>query len=324
MIVPQFWAEGRLQHLERGRQITVRRFGWSDASEADAQAKADARAQDALDRLIAGEELVRREPRRAYNGAEGVPIREEIVSRHGDTIITRNAYGARCLNTPDVLFVDIDSAKKPAAMPSLDFIAPLLAAATASWAIYRGWYIVAVGIGVLFVVHIVRQHLQRRQARPVGSAEDAARERVAAFVARNPEWRFRLYKTPAGLRALAMHRTFQPDEPAVAECFEKLGADPIYARMCFNQGCFRARVSAKPWRIGMHDHIRPRTGAWPVAPEHQAIRSAWIESYEQAARNHSSCRFLESIGSRVEHPSARTVQALHDELCRANTPLPSA
>jgi len=114
------------------------------------------------------------------------------------------------------------------------------------------------------------------------------------------------------------------DEPAVAECFEKLGADPIYARMCFNQGCFRARVSAKPWRIGVHDHIRPRTGAWPVAPEQQAMRSAWIESYEQAARNHSSCRYLETIGSSVEHPSARAVQVLHDELSQANTPLPSA
>jgi len=36
-----------------------------------------------------------------------VPIREEIVSRHGDTIITRNSYGARCLNTPNALFADI-------------------------------------------------------------------------------------------------------------------------------------------------------------------------------------------------------------------------
>jgi hypothetical protein len=324
MIVPQYWAEGRLQHRERGRQITVRRFGWSDESQAAAQANADARAQDALDRLMAGEKLVRREPRLAYNGADGVPIREEIVSRHGDTIITRNGYGARCLNTPDGLFVDIDLVDKPGAASGLEYIAPLFAVAAAAWALQRRWYAVAVGIGVLFVVHVVRSILHRRQTGGGVNAEAVARARGAAFVARNPDWRFRLYKTPAGLRALAMHRTFQPEEAAVTECFAALGTDPVYARMCLNQRCFRARVSAKPWRIGVRDHIRPRAGAWPVAPEQQPARSRWIEAYEHAARNHASCHYLESLGSSVEHPSARAVQVLHDDLCRANTPLPSA
>ena len=43
MIVPTFWAEGRIQHQSAGRQITVRRFGWSDESQAAAQISADAR-----------------------------------------------------------------------------------------------------------------------------------------------------------------------------------------------------------------------------------------------------------------------------------------
>src|SRR5262245_53517196 len=108
MIVPQYWAEARLQHRDRLRPATVRRFGWSDDSQVEAQANADARAQAALARLVAGETIPKREPKIPYNGAAGVPIREEIVSRHGDTIITRNSYGARCLNTPNVLFADID------------------------------------------------------------------------------------------------------------------------------------------------------------------------------------------------------------------------
>ena len=45
MIVPQFWAEGRLQHRAKGRQVTVRRFGWSDVSQDEAQANADARVK---------------------------------------------------------------------------------------------------------------------------------------------------------------------------------------------------------------------------------------------------------------------------------------
>jgi len=95
MIVPQFWAEGRVRGRHDGRQVTVRRFGWSDTSQADAQANADDRAAEALRRVLAGERLDRREPKVPYNGADGLPIREEIVARHGDTIITRNSYGAR-------------------------------------------------------------------------------------------------------------------------------------------------------------------------------------------------------------------------------------
>ena len=107
MIVPQFWAEGRLRERHRGRQVTVRRWGWSDQSPEEAQAHADARTREALDRIRNGEALPRREGRVAYNGADGVPIREEILSRHGETLVTRNAYGAHCLNSPDVLFAEV-------------------------------------------------------------------------------------------------------------------------------------------------------------------------------------------------------------------------
>ncbi len=82
-----------MQYRRKNRQITVRRFGWSDVSQAEAQAHAERRAQDALDGLRDGEQLARREPKVAYNGADGVPIREEIVARHDDVLITRNGYG---------------------------------------------------------------------------------------------------------------------------------------------------------------------------------------------------------------------------------------
>jgi hypothetical protein len=108
MIVPSFWAEARRQTRRGKRQITVRRWGWSDTSEADAQAMADARADEALALAQTDNTVERRERKVAYNGAQGVPIREEVLERLGDTVITRNAYGARCLNTPDVLFADVD------------------------------------------------------------------------------------------------------------------------------------------------------------------------------------------------------------------------
>ena len=104
------------------------------------------------------------------------------------------------------------------------------------------------------------------------------------------------------------------------------GADGVvvaYPSMTY-QHCFRARVSPKPWRIGVDQHIRPRPGVWPVQDEHLARRNHWIDGYEQAARHYASCRFIEEVGSRIEHHAARAVRELHDDLCRSDSNLPIA
>lgn len=53
--------------------------------------------------------LTRRERKTPYNGADGVPIREEVVAKNGEAVLTRNSYGALCLNTSEVLFIDVDN-----------------------------------------------------------------------------------------------------------------------------------------------------------------------------------------------------------------------
>lgn len=325
MIVPRYWAEARVRERSGGRQVTVQRFGWSHASEAKAQANAESRAADALRRITAGEKLVRREPRRPYNGAQGVPIREEIVSEHEATVITRNAYGARCLNTPNVLFVDIDFDTAPSARPVLLSMAVLLAIALVIGAVARsGWLLFGLIVLALLTPIVVFTLARRSLTRLQGGPEQQARKRVERYVLAHPQAHLRLYRTPAGLRVLAMHKTFDPREPAVADCFKALGADPIYARMCTNQNCFRARVSAKPWRIGVTEHLRPRPGVWPVTPERLPARRQWIEAYEKAAQGFAACRFVEALGPVADTLATRSVRTLHDEFCRANTDLPMA
>src|SRR5262245_52830538 len=127
MIVPDFWAEARRQHRDGRKQVTVRRFGWSTASESEALAMAETRAAEALRRILAGEKLDRRERKTAYNGAHGVPIREEVLERHGDEVITRNSYGAHCLNTPRALFADIDFEAETGIRPILAVLATFAA-----------------------------------------------------------------------------------------------------------------------------------------------------------------------------------------------------
>lgn len=326
MIVPQYWAEARVRHRERSRQVTVRRFGWSDTSQDEAQAMADERACEALARVLSGVKLPRREPKVPYNGAASVPIREEIIGRDGETVITRNAYGAHCLNTPNVLFVDIDFVDRPSYWLTMTVGAVLLVfAARLAWPVAVWKLGAALGIVAIIVSYVVAislfYHLWgHSRAEP----ERAARARIERFVARNPQWSFRLYRTPNGMRVLATHQTFEPSDPAVAECFDALGADPIYRLMCLNQQCFRARITAKPWRIGIAHHMRPRPGVWPVAPERMPLREAWIAEYEAAAQSFAACRFVETIGSGVSHPDVRRVQELHDESSRANSSLPIA
>lgn len=323
MIVPAYWAESRSQHREKNRQITVRRWGWSDTGQAEAQAHADERVRDALARLIAGEALPRREPKKAYNGAHGVPIREEVVERHGTSVITRNAYGARCLNTPDVLFADIDfDTASPASTGWLAML--LVAAAVGAW-----WFIqspvlgavaAAVLAGLAFAAH--RRAAHRTAARP--QPEALARERIATFMAAHPLWKLAVYRTPAGLRAIALHQRFKPDDAAVASFFDAVKVDPTYRVMCLNQHCFRARVSAKPWRIGIEKHLRPRPGVWPVSSEHLPARQAWVAAYEAKAGAHAACRWLETLGQGAIDLDAKAVQELHDQLSGATSERPIA
>lgn len=326
MIIPQYWAEGRIQHRNTGKQITVRRFGWSDIGQAEAQAHADQRTEQALQRLLSGEKLIRREPKIPYNGADGVPIREEILDRRGEAILTRNSYGASCLNTPDVFFADIDSDEDRLRfrISTCIFLLLLCLLGAASWLGISKIIPIAATFSFFFLANKISRSTLHLIQTLRGGASEILKSKIRTFLKTHPDWNFRIYRTPAGFRVLATHQSFSPNDPVVAECFKALGTDRLYSRMCFNQQCFRARVSPKPWRIGMPNHLRPRPGTWPVKAEHLPNRTAWIAEYNAIAKAFSSCQLLESIGSGVTHPKILPCIEWHDELSKANSVLPIA
>jgi hypothetical protein len=330
MIVPRYWAEGRIQQRKDGKQVTVRRFGWSDVSQEAAQTHADQRTAEAFQRISSGEKLERREPKLAYHGAQGVPIREEIIDRRGEAIITRNSYGARCLNTPDALFADIDFEDLRPRGGAIFAVSRILLMMILVVAIFSGrgsneiWTGILIAILLVVLWKTVAEARHRLKQVDHRTPEKIARDLIAAFIAEKPDWNLRIYSTPAGLRVLATHRPFSPDDPAVSECFEALGTDPVYRLMCRNQQCFRARVSPKPWRIGIDEHVRPRTAVWPVDPEKLPRRKEWVDRYEAAALSFASCKLIESVGSGVVHANVAPVIAWHDELSRAESGLPIA
>lgn len=330
MQIPEHWAEARVVGTVQGRPRVVRRFGWSDVSAEEAQQLAEARAQQALAELQAGRRVAAREPKLPY-GDGGLPIREQVLARRGDLVITRNSYGAHCLNEPDVLFADLDlDPRLPFVVErAFDAVAWALGLGGLALAVWLFWHdnklgCFGIAAAILLPAFVVMARVAlRRRPGVAARCRRALHERVRRVCGDVPGGRFAVYETPAGMRVLALHATYDPRSPATRALFDALGADPAYVQMCELQACFRARVSGKPWRMGVR-RIVPNPGIWPVHPDRLAAREQWISEYEAVAGRHAACRFHEELGTGRVHARCAEVQRVHDELSRARSGLPIA
>ncbi|MBK8092960.1 MAG: hypothetical protein IPK32_13480 [Verrucomicrobiaceae bacterium] len=326
MLIPFFWAESRLQNKLPTKQITVKRWGWSDISQEDAQALADRRANEAMKRILNGEEIRRREFKDAYGTEDGVPIREEVVSRHENVVITRNSYGSLCLNTPNVLFADVDAAWSGGFKFSYSGCLLVVVAGIAAGVLQRSFLIGAcIAIGIPWLCSVIINGINQKR-RPLAEAQ-VKQENLSAIrsaVAAHPDWHVRVYETPAGHRLLAMHDVFDPQGDAAESALNECSADIRFVTLCKLQACFRARVSPKYWRMGYRPREVLPKSKWPFPAEHIPRRQEWVVGYDAIASNFASCRFLERLGSSNVHPEAEAVRALHDHLCQSDSNLPLA
>jgi hypothetical protein len=69
-------------------------------------------------------------------------------------------------------------------------------------------------------------------------------------------------KRPRTARHCHPRRT-RPSSPEVQGLFQQLEVDPLYAMLCHQQQCFRARVSGKPWRMGLNG-LSGQERRWPA------------------------------------------------------------
>lgn len=139
-----------------------------------------------------------------------------------------------------------------------------------------------------------------------GKSEEAILiERVQALCAADDSLGVRLYRTAAGFRLVLSGQGIFLGSPRLKTLFRTLETDRLYNELCEKQGCFRARLTPKPSRVG-------HKGAPRCADSESAAAALadWLPTYEAACKPYAVCRLVECFGRPVSHPAL----TLHDEL----------
>ena len=141
-----------------------------------------------------------------------------------------------------------------------------------------------------------------------------------AKVATRPEYAalgFRIYETLMGVRLIVTGAYFDPASKQGQALFSLTNADPVFAKLCVKQQCYRARLTPKPGRIKQ----RKFSYRWPMEPDELELAKAWVKEYEAASLDFATCKFVKAIGK--EHFSSEII-SLHDDETRARSRLPLA
>lgn len=133
--------------------------------------------------------------------------------------------------------------------------------------------------------------------------------KVEAFQKNNPKYTMMVYETFAGLRVVITNELFDSKSSQTDEIFTALDTDPLYMLLCKNQGCFRARLSPKPWRMGLK---RPKTKFPRQLKQDQDDFKQWLVSYERAAKAFGTVKRIETFGSARTHEDVARVLSMHD------------
>jgi hypothetical protein len=141
--------------------------------------------------------------------------------------------------------------------------------------------------------------------------EQQGMTRVRAWAEGHRELALRVYRTYAGLRALVTSHVFDPKTEASTALLNEIGSDPLYVKLCHAQSSFRARLTAKPWRVGVHP---PRT-RFPFESDDEAAQfRAWQAEYDLASLGFSACRHVATLNDASVHDEIAPVLEIHDRL----------
>ncbi|HET9913271.1 MAG TPA: hypothetical protein VFQ13_15350 [Anaerolineales bacterium] len=140
--------------------------------------------------------------------------------------------------------------------------------------------------------------------------------RKLAITPKYKEYGFRLYETYQGARVIVLGREFDPRDRETKKMMDEFNCDPLYTFLCIKQGCYRARLTPKPYRMKMRGYkVKfPREGD-------DGEFQQWLSQYESNSRGFCVCRFVEQVGMNTP---PNDVVCLHDDLTGVNFRQPLA
>lgn len=287
MRVYQYWSMGSASS-QRGR-FSV----WRGSNESLQHAQQ--LANEAARELAANPKVLNRSPESYSYQTRFVP--EQVVSTFpapdGSLLaaVTRNRYGALVLNTADVVIIDADIVFPP----------------TQS----------ATGPGLLSWL------FGKPPATEARGTPDPAEKRLAQIrqaVAQFPDHLFRIYRTHAGYRIFLLDQRCSPADPLARQLLDAFQADRNYQNLCQVQQSYRARLTPKPFNLG----VDYPTVHYPYPDSLRETAESWQQRYESASQSFRVCQPIQEIGSGERDPDVNFLLQLHDEACRVQADLPLA
>jgi hypothetical protein len=148
------------------------------------------------------------------------------------------------------------------------------------------------------------------------SDKDKIFDMVRKLATKYQGYAFRLYETFQGARVIVLGRDFDPRDRETKRMMDEFNCDPLYTFLCIKQGCYRARLTPKPYRMKMRGYkVKfPREGD-------DSEFQQWLAQYEANSRSFNVCRFVEQLGT--SQPLTDVVY-LHDDLTGVNFRQPLA
>ncbi|MBP3302757.1 MAG: hypothetical protein J6L64_06475 [Opitutales bacterium] len=259
MRIGKYWIRGEFSD-PNNNQLRFSCWGVSDICEEDALRDARERADKILRKI-------RGEPQNI--DTYKADIIEEVVEKiSARTIVTRNRYGARVLNTQELTIIDVDTF--PPGIPQDP------------------------------IVRFFKKLFGKKDPAPIPLKQVTLAH--IESVLEKEHFDARIYETAAGFRIILNTRELSPSSREFRMISSRLRADRRYTELCVRQHCFRARLSPKPYRM----KITTCRYAWPQTEEIYRENRGWVENYELRSRDFSVCKLVKTYGNDFSvHPLIR-------------------
>lgn len=148
---------------------------------------------------------------------------------------------------------------------------------------------------------------QRLEAMFLGvRAEQRLMDALRDMGQREESFGARVYRTAHGWRLIL--RGVELGSERQRRLFAALNVDRLYSKLCDSQRCWRARLSPKPFHLGLPRFPQPEESSGAL----EAI-AAWVSRYEERTAHLAVCRLIDTVGRDISDP----VLDYHDRMTRA-------